>query len=179
MRFTTLGRVTIRAMWGWWHDNCLRLAVSLAFYTALSLAPLVIIVVGLAGLVTEPQQVVQQLATESERLMGLAGRQVVEIILTTTEPQGGILATLTGVLTLLLGATAVFGELAAVLNLSPVHDGQGRDRRLYRPRGRRISLWRRRVADRAVSMGLLLGIDRLFRRRVHAGLDDAPAGRAT
>jgi membrane protein len=117
MRLTTLWRVTMRAMWGWWHDNCLRLAASLAFYTVLSLAPLVIIVVGLAGLVTERQQVVQQLATESERLMGLAGRQVVEIILTTTEPQGGSLATLTGVLTLLLGATAVFGELAAVLNL--------------------------------------------------------------
>ena len=117
MRLTTLWRVTMRAMWGWWHDNCLRLAASLAFYTALSLAPLIIIVVGLAGLVTERQQVVQQLATESERLMGLAGRQVVEIILTTTEPQGGRLATLTGVLTLVLGATAVFGELAAALNL--------------------------------------------------------------
>src|SRR5919109_336356 len=117
MRLTTLWRVTMRAVWGWWHDNCLRLAASLAFYTALSLAPLVVIVVGLAGLVTERQQVARQLATESEHLVGSAGRQVVEVILTTTEPQGGTLATLTGVLTLLLGATAVFGELAAALNL--------------------------------------------------------------
>jgi membrane protein len=117
MRLTILWRVTMRAMWGWWHDNCLRLAASLAFYTALSLAPVVILVVGLAGLVTERQQVARHLATESERLMGLAGRQVVEVILTTTEPQGGALATITGVLTLLLGATAVFGELAAALNL--------------------------------------------------------------
>jgi membrane protein len=107
----------MRAIWGWWHDNCLRLAASLAFYTALSLAPLVIIVVGLAGLVTERQQVAWRLATESERLIGSAGRQVVEVILTTTEPQGGSLATITGILTLLLGATAVFGELAAALNL--------------------------------------------------------------
>jgi membrane protein len=117
MRLTTLWRVTMGAIWGWWHDNCLRLAASLAFYTALSLAPLVIIVVGVTGLVTERQQVARQLATESERLMGVAGRQVVEVILTTTEPQGGTLATLTGVLTLILGATAVFGELAAALNL--------------------------------------------------------------
>jgi membrane protein len=117
MRLTTLWRVTLDAIWGWWHDNCLRLAASLAFYTALSLAPLVIIVVGLTGMVTERQQVSRHLATESERLMGTAGRQVVEVILTTTEPQGGTLATLTGVLTILLGATAVFGELAAALNL--------------------------------------------------------------
>jgi membrane protein len=117
MPLMTFWRVTMRAMWGWWHDNCLRLAASLAFYTALSLAPLVVIVVGLAGLVTERQQVAQHLATESERLLGSAGRQVVEVILTTTGPQGGTLATLTGLLTLLLGATAVFGELAAALNL--------------------------------------------------------------
>ena len=117
MRLTTLWRVTMRAMWGWWDDHCLRLAAALAFYTALSLAPLVMMVVGLAGLVTERQQVARHLATESERLMGLAGRQVVEVMLTTTEPPGGTLATLTGVLALLLGATAVFGELAAARNL--------------------------------------------------------------
>jgi membrane protein len=35
--------------WAWWNDNCPRLAAALAFYTALSLAPLVLIVVGLAG----------------------------------------------------------------------------------------------------------------------------------
>jgi membrane protein len=117
MRLTTLWRVTARALWGWWNDNCLRLAASLAFYTVLSLAPLVIIVVGLAGLVTERQQAAGELAAQSERLTGAAGRQVVEAILTTTEPQGGTLAALTGLLTLLLGATAVFGELEAALNL--------------------------------------------------------------
>ena len=55
---------------------------------------------------------------DSERTPhGAAGRQVVDTILTTTEPQGGTLAALTGVLTLVLGATAVFGELEAALNL--------------------------------------------------------------
>jgi membrane protein len=98
-------------------DNCLRLGASLAFYTVLSLAPLVIIVVGVAGLVAERQQVARALATQSESLVGTAGRQVVDTILTTTEPQGGTLAALVGLLTLVLGATAVFGELEAALNL--------------------------------------------------------------
>jgi membrane protein len=112
-----LWRVTTRAMWGWWNGNCLRLGASLAFYTVLSLAPLVIIVVGVAGLVAERQQVARALATQSEYLVGTAGRQVVDTILTTTEPQGGTLAALVGLLTLVLGATAVFGELETALNL--------------------------------------------------------------
>jgi uncharacterized BrkB/YihY/UPF0761 family membrane protein len=54
-----LWRAIPRAVWGWWNDNCLRLAASLAFYTALSLPPLVIIVVGVAGLVAERPQVAE------------------------------------------------------------------------------------------------------------------------
>jgi membrane protein len=117
MRITTLWRVTLRAAQDWWDDNCLRLAASLAFYTALSLAPLVLLVVGLAGLVVERQQVASQLAAQLEGLMGAAGRELVNSILTTTTPQGGTWATVVGLVTLLLGATAVFGELQATMNL--------------------------------------------------------------
>ena len=117
MRLKTIWLVTQAAAWGWWNDNCLRLAASLAFYTVLSLAPLVLMLVGLAGVVTERQQVVRHLVTQSERLLGPTGRQVVDTVLTTTEPQGGTRAALVGLVTLLLGATAVFGELQSVLNL--------------------------------------------------------------
>ena len=113
----TLWRVSTRALEGWWNDNCLRLAASLAFYTALSLAPLVLLIVGLAGVVIERQQVAGQLAAQLEGLMGPAGRELVNTILTTTTSQGGTLATLIGLVTLLIGATAVFGELQATLNL--------------------------------------------------------------
>jgi hypothetical protein len=34
MRITSLWRVTLRAAQDWWEDNCLRLAASLAYYTA-------------------------------------------------------------------------------------------------------------------------------------------------
>jgi membrane protein len=117
MRIHTLWRVTQQALWDWWDDNCLRLAASLAFYTALSLAPLVLLIVGLAGLVVERQQVAGQLESQLEGLMGPAGRELVTSILTTTTPQGGTLSTVLGLATLLIGATAVFGELQATLNL--------------------------------------------------------------
>jgi membrane protein len=117
MQTPMLWKVTLQTLSDWWEDNCLRLAASLAFYTALSLAPLVLLVVGLVGMVLERQQVAGQLATQLEGLMGPAGRQLAEAILTTTTPQGGMLATVIGLVTLLIGATAVFGELQATLNL--------------------------------------------------------------
>ena len=42
MPTVTLWHVALRAVQDWWQDNCLRLAASLAYYTALSLAPLVL-----------------------------------------------------------------------------------------------------------------------------------------
>jgi membrane protein len=117
MPIATLWHVTLRAVQNWWQDNCLRLAASLAYYTALSLAPLLLLIVGVVGLVLDRQQVATQLATQLEGLMGQAGRDLVTSILTTTSPQGSLLATVIGLVTLFIGATAVFGELQATMNL--------------------------------------------------------------
>jgi membrane protein len=117
MPIATLWHVTLRAVQNWWKDNCLRLAASLAYYTALSLAPLLLLLVGVVGLVLDRQQVATQLATQLEGLMGQAGRELVTSILTTTSPQGSLLATVIGLVTLFIGATAVFGELQATMNL--------------------------------------------------------------
>ena len=117
MRIKTLWRVTIGAAQDWWEDNCLRLAASLAYYTALSLAPLILLLVGVLGVVLERQQVAGQLESQLEGLMGPAGRELVASILTTTSPGGGTLAAVVGFVTLFIGATAVFGELQTTLNL--------------------------------------------------------------
>jgi membrane protein len=117
MQIATLWHVTLRAFQDWWNDNCLRLAASLAYYTALSLAPLVLLIVGVIGLVLDRQQVGSQLSAQLEGLIGPAGRELVTSILTATNPQGGAIATIIGLVTLLIGATAVFGELQATLNL--------------------------------------------------------------
>jgi membrane protein len=117
MRITTFWRVTLRAAQDWWADNCLRLAASLAYYTALSLAPLLLLLVGLTGMVLGREQVASQLAAQLESLMGPAGRELVNSILTTSSPEGGRLATAVGLVTLVIGATAVFGELQTTMNL--------------------------------------------------------------
>jgi membrane protein len=117
MRIKTLWDVTLGAARDWWEDNCLRLAASLAYYTALSLAPLILLIVSLLGVMLERQQVAGQLESQLEGLMGPAGRELVASILTTTSPEGGALAAVVGFLTLFIGATAVFGELQTTLNL--------------------------------------------------------------
>ena len=117
MPIATLWHVTLRALQDWWNDNCLRLAASLAYYTTLSLAPLVLLIVGVVGLVLDRQQVGAQISVQLEGLIGPAGRELVTSILTATNPQGGTVATIIGLATLLIGATAVFGELQATLNL--------------------------------------------------------------
>jgi membrane protein len=117
MPIKSLWEVTLGAAQDWWEDNCLRLAASLAYYTALSLAPLLLLIAGVVGLVLGREQVASQLAAQLESLMGPAGRELVNSILTTSSPEGGTLATVVGLVTLLIGATAVFGELQTTMNL--------------------------------------------------------------
>jgi len=80
MQIATLWHAIIRAVQNWWKDNCLRLAASLAYYTALSLAPLLLLLVGLTGIVLGREQVASQLAAQLESLMGKAGRELVNSI---------------------------------------------------------------------------------------------------
>jgi membrane protein len=63
------------------------------------------------------EQVAGQLAAQLESLMGQAGRELVNSILTTTSPEGGTWAAVVGLVTLVIGATAVFGELQTTMNL--------------------------------------------------------------
>src|SRR5918996_5174290 len=117
MRMRSLWSVTMAAAQDWWEDNCLRLAASLAYYTALSLAPLVLLLAGVAGMVLGRERVAGQLAAQLESLMGQAGRELVTSILTTTNTEGGLWATIVSLFTLVIGATAVFGELQTTMNL--------------------------------------------------------------
>jgi membrane protein len=76
-----------------------------------------LLLVGLTGIVLGREQVASQLAAQLESLMGKAGRELVNSILTTTSPEGGMWAAVVGLVTLVIGATAVFGELQATMNL--------------------------------------------------------------
>ncbi len=101
----------------WNEDDASRLAASLAFYTLLSLAPLLVIVVAVAGAVLGPEAARGQLAAELGGVMGLDAAKAVEAVLASSRsPAGSVIGTLVGVVVLFVGASGVFGELQFALN---------------------------------------------------------------
>jgi len=118
--------MNVKSVWGlvkdtgtkWWEDKAPRLGASLAFYTMLSLAPLLIIVVAVAGLVFGREAARGGLGEELQNLAGPQGAQVAGVVLenASQQPGTGIFATVAGVVMLLFGATGVFIELQDALN---------------------------------------------------------------
>jgi membrane protein len=100
----------------WMDDNATRLSAALAFFSILSIAPLLIILTAVVGWVFG-DQAPDKLTNEARAFVGEAGAQVVTTTVQSADrPRTGILATLIGVATLLYGASGVFGELQAALN---------------------------------------------------------------
>ncbi|HLF26715.1 MAG TPA: YihY/virulence factor BrkB family protein [Anaerolineae bacterium] len=96
-----------------------RLAAALAYYTAFSLAPLLVLVIALAGLVLGQQQAAQaEILNQVRQVLGDEGARFVgSMIAGLRNPASSTLAALVGVATLLFGALGVFTELQATLNL--------------------------------------------------------------
>src|SRR3984957_7333351 len=95
-----------------------RLGAALAFYTILSLSPLVIIVVALAGLIFSRSTAQAHILSQVQGMIGSDGAKAVESMLANAQrPAAGILGTIVGLLSLLFGASGVFTEMRSVLNL--------------------------------------------------------------
>jgi membrane protein len=101
----------------WYKHKAPRLGASLAFYTLLSLAPLLVVIVALAGAVYGEEAARGQIVAQLSGLMGPSGATAIEeVIKEARQPAVGFFATLAGLLTLFFGATAVVAELRDALN---------------------------------------------------------------
>jgi membrane protein len=102
----------------WTEDKAPRLAAALAFYSALSLAPLLVIIVAVLGLAFGAEAARGEIASEFRRMLGAQGADTVQMLLASAhkDQSGSILATIIGFLVLLLGASGVFGELQGTLD---------------------------------------------------------------
>lgn len=102
---------------GWWNDNVPRLGASLAYYTLFAIAPVIIVGIGIAGLVFGPEAVRGQIVHQVDDLIGLEGGRAVQALLQgASNHSAGVLATVIGSITFLLGATGAFLELQYALN---------------------------------------------------------------
>lgn len=106
-----------KIMSNWGVHRCSAQSAALAFYTIFSLAPILVVVIALAGAVFGEEAVRGQIVGEFQGLMGRdAALLVQEVLKSAAKPATGRLPALIGVVTLLLGATAVFGQLQDALN---------------------------------------------------------------
>lgn len=101
----------------WLDDFAPSMGAALAYYTIFSLAPMLIIVIAIAGFFfghhTAQGEIIQQLRD----MVGDTGAAVIEGLLkSVSEPGKGIIAATLGIVTLVIGATAMFGELQSALD---------------------------------------------------------------
>ena len=116
-RLKTIYEIVKQAGLQWNEDNAPRFAAAVAFFTIFSIAPLLTIVVAVAGVAFGDAAARQALLEQIGNLTGSTGAQAVQTILEQARfTTGGILTTAAAVAVLVWGATRVFAELQEAMN---------------------------------------------------------------
>jgi membrane protein len=132
----------------WSNDYAPSMGAALSYYTIFSIAPLLLIVIAVAGLVFGADAARGAIFGQLDGLIGGEGAKAVEGLLQAAdEPREGMISSIIGVLVLLIGATTVFGELQNALD------------RIWRaPAREQSSGWWNLIRTRLLSFGMILGI---------------------
>lgn len=101
----------------WIDDFAPSMGAAISYYTVFSIAPLLLIVIAVAGLVLGQESATGQIFAQLQGLLGSEGATAVESMVESASLSGkGFLATVVGVVTLIIGATTVFAELQSSLD---------------------------------------------------------------
>jgi membrane protein len=102
----------------WSEDKASRLAAAMAYYTVFSIPPLLMIGIAIVGRVFgDDARAREQIAAQVSSVFGPSAAEAIEtIVQNASEPEGSLIATVIGVIMLLLGASGVFGELQGTMN---------------------------------------------------------------
>jgi membrane protein len=106
------------AVAGWVGDRAPSMGAAMAYYMVFSLAPMLILVIAIAGLAFGQAAAQGAIVAQLGDLMGVEGAAALQaMIVSAGHKRAGIIATLVGTGTLLVASTAVFVELQAALNV--------------------------------------------------------------
>ena len=129
----------------WFEDKAPTLGAALAFYTLFSLAPVLIVAVSVGGFFFGAKAAQGEIVRQFQGLMGTQGATAIETILqSTNRPAVGALATVLGLLAILVGASGAFNELQDALNI------------VWKVNKSRESFWRVALRHRFFSLGLVI-----------------------
>ena len=141
-------RLVQAAAVAWMDDYAASMGAALSYYSVFSMAPLLVIVISIAGLIFGQDAARGEVFFQLRGLMGADSAKAIEDMLTSlSKPRNGVAATVISAIVLLIGATSVFGELQDALD------------RIWRAPARdRTGGWWGLVRARLMSFGMILGI---------------------
>jgi membrane protein len=129
------------------NDNGLKLSASLAYYTVFSIAPLLILIISLVGLVFKQDAITNHLYPEIKHYVGAsAALQIQEMIKSLAFSGKTGIAVISGIVTLLLGASSMFMEIQDSLNI------------IWRVKAKPKKGWLRMIENRFLSFSLIIGL---------------------
>jgi membrane protein len=112
-----LGALLKETCENWWDHKAFKLAASLSYYTIFSLAPVLVLVVAVAGLVLGRDAIEGRIVEEMQGMLGHDAAQLLQTMLAASSgKKSSIIATVIGAVALLVGATSVMMELQDSLN---------------------------------------------------------------
>jgi membrane protein len=143
--------LTKAAVSSWVDDYAQSMGAALAYYTMLSIAPFLLIVIALAGMIFGVEAARGEIAAQLQGLMGREGAEAVQKLLESASmPSESITAAVFGLVLLLIAATSVFAELQDSLD------------RIWRaPKRTRMGIWTL-LRSRLLSFGTIAGISFLL-----------------
>lgn len=127
-------------------DGALGRGAAIAFYTVTSIAPLLLIVIAIAGLMFGQEAAQNGIVGQLEGMMGKQSAELLQTTIASSQnTSSGIFATVFGIVMILITASGVFGEMQAALNSIWKAD----------PAGTSVS---RLIRARATSLGLVASL---------------------
>lgn len=137
-----------QAIGAWVDDFAPSMGAAIAYYTAFSLAPLLVIVIAVAGAIFGREAVTGQITQQLTALIGGEGARLVQgLIASASDTERGLVAGTISIVVLVVGATTVFAELQSAL------DRIWRVPEREKPKG----VWAI-LRARLLSFGLILGL---------------------
>lgn len=111
-KFKTFWHLVKQAAIGWKDDRAASMGAALSYYSVFSLAPLLIIVIAVAGMLFGREAVQGEVVAQLRGLIGKEGAIAIEgAIKSAWDPQAGVVAIIVGLVAMFIGATTAFVEL--------------------------------------------------------------------
>lgn len=117
MTLNSLYQLAKTALGNWINDYAPSMGAALAYYTVFSIAPLLVIVIAAAALIFGEELARAAIIEQASGMIGENGAKAIESMLASAQkPKQGVIASILGILILIIGATTVFAELETNLN---------------------------------------------------------------